>query len=230
MQLMKLTRVEKSQTTSKLFFLTGSRSINALDVSIDVARNLTAALSCAPDLFADQVKALQAGAKATNKTLSNALKALAEADASKLLEKIKSGEKVVALHRDEVGLNFLSEVADLVAEDVKAASSSYLLFASSSDAVGGAAGAVLLVVDTAKVTEWATHLPVDVASTFAGICSQQKLVLRRRTWSQGRNASAQDRHRALACCCHSAHVVESTVAAERNATPFGLIALAQRQH
>jgi misacylated tRNA(Ala) deacylase len=168
MQLIKLARVEKSKTTSKLFFLTGSRSINALGASIDVARNLTAALSCAPDLFADKVKALQAEAKATNKTLANALKALAEADASKLLEKIKSGEKVVALHRDEVGLNFLSEIADLVAEGVKAAPSAYLLFASSSDAVGGAAGTFLLVGDEAKVASAGAELATKLGGKGGG--------------------------------------------------------------
>ena len=172
LQAVKLTRVEKGKTSSKLFFLTGDRTLAALQSSLDIQRALTASLCCAPEQFPEQVRRMQADLKASNKQLAAALKELAEVDAARLVASLQQAGavRVAQLHRDEVGLGYIGDVADLVQTQLKAANSDapFLLLLSTADAVGSAAGAFLLVGDEGKVTALGAELATKLQGKGGG--------------------------------------------------------------
>ena len=175
MQLIKLTRIEKSKTTSKLFFLTGGRTLQALTAALDTNRQLTGLLSVAADGFVEKVKGLQNDLRTTGKTLSNVSIALAEADTRRIVDELKNGEKVVSVHRDEVGLAYLREVADQVtaalAKDGASSSSAgspYFLLATSGDSVGSASGVFLLVSESPNLSTLGANLATQLGGKGGG--------------------------------------------------------------
>jgi misacylated tRNA(Ala) deacylase len=203
MQSISLTRVEKGKTSSKVFFLAGERVQTALRAALDIQRAVTANLCCAPDLFAENVRRLQADFKSTQKQLTTVLKELAESDAAKLVATLQSGQRVAQLHRDEVGLNYISSVADLVSDTLKASSAKpagdasaaapsalppYVLLLSSSDALAGASGAYILTGDEALVTKLGSDLSVKLNGKGGG----------RKGKYQGKGAALDGKSRAAA--------------------------------
>lgn len=173
----KLTKLEKGKASSKLFFLTGDRTLAALGAALDVQRALTALLCCSPDGFPEAVKRLQADYKSTSKQLSNVLKELAESDAAKLVAHIRSAAAAAPaaptaqmLSRDEFGLNYLADVADKVSDAFKSAASPapYLLLLCSADATAGATGAFILFGDEALVTAYGSDLATKLTGKGGG--------------------------------------------------------------
>ena len=173
----KLTKVEKGKTSSKLFFLTGDRTLAALGAALDVQRALTASLCCSPDGFADAVKRLQADFKSTSKQLANVMKELAENDATKLVAGIRSAAAAPGaspsaqlLSRDEFGLNYLADVADKVSDAFKAspAPAPYLLLLCSSDTASGSSGAFILFGDEGLVAALGPELATKLTGKGGG--------------------------------------------------------------
>jgi alanyl-tRNA synthetase len=170
LQSVKITRVAKEKGAWRVFFLAGDRVLKALHAALEVQRGLTSTLCVAPEQMVDAVKRLQAEAKTSNKQLAGVLKELAEIDANRIVTSLQGGAKVAQLHRDEVGLTYLSNVSDLVTDLLKAnaAPAPFVLLLSSADSIGGKEGAFILVGDESKVTALGPELTAKLQGKAGG--------------------------------------------------------------
>jgi len=185
LQAIKLTLAAKEKGSWKVFFFAGDRVLTAMHGALEAQRVLSGLLSVAPEAvpMADAVRRLQAELKATNKQLAGALKELAEIDAQRIVASLRGGARVAQMHRDEVGLPYLTAVNDFVADALKAAPAAaaagadasapaapapFVLLLSSADAAGGKEGAFVLVGDEAKVAALGPELTAKLQGKAGG--------------------------------------------------------------
>jgi len=178
LQLVKLTRIEvsKDRKSCKAFFLAGSRLHHTLTQALDVQRELTSVLSCGTEGFVSNVTRIQAELKSMSKQLQMAREEIARNIAMTLIKELQlqwmeqqntGNIPIVAFHREEANLPFLSNLADAIFDEAKNLSSPsssspssapslspsfpVLAFLSGSDAPSSATGACLLIGGAAGI-------------------------------------------------------------------------------
>jgi len=146
LQLVHLTRTEKSRGRTRLFFLAGTRARETLSRTLQLQRKLTAALSCSADSTAESVFKLQDDLRLTNKSNARLLKQIASLQAESLTTQAKDNNSFVSCHLSEdfaaTGTSYMSSLADEIRQrDPNAfvflsdASSSQFLIAGAPDTV-----------------------------------------------------------------------------------------------
>jgi Ser-tRNA(Ala) deacylase AlaX len=122
-QAIKLTRQEKSRGNIKIYFLAGFRLLNSLSNALNIQKELSNLLSIGPEGHISAAKRLLDEQKANFKATNRYLGEIAQFEADKLLNQLKSGSysnpenKAHALlesHREEATLNYLNSLADLI--------------------------------------------------------------------------------------------------------------------
>lgn len=149
MQVVHFVRYEKSKGNTKLSFVTGDRARKYAAGLTEIAKQLTASLSTAPENFNETITKIMNDRKDTKKALEKANKELAEMEAAKIIDQITSETKFLSLHRTEADLPFLDSVEKALVTNDRYSSVRPLLLLT---AGAGAEGKFLLVGSDDAVT------------------------------------------------------------------------------
>ena len=146
LQLVHLTRTDKSKGHVRVFFLAGDRALRALREGVTVGRGLAAALSCTGEAQVDMVNKLQAESRLAGKANTKLLKELAELTAQQLIADYRHTSppsRLLTLHREETPFTFMQSVADGVSVALPEA----ILLLTCTEGAEGKEGAWLLCGD-----------------------------------------------------------------------------------
>ena len=140
LQAVKLLRLERSKTGTKVFFVAGERVLSSLGVAFGRQSDIAKVLGVGQEMVVGRVEDLSDKLRALEKQVSLLQAEVVELAATSLMDKVAIGQKVVSYHRESADSGFIKGLA--TAMDKSGAL--LLTTVGSGEAAGSGAGVFML--------------------------------------------------------------------------------------